>query len=170
MHAAAHDYVARQLAHEHPFTCVVEVGGRDINGGVTHLLRLAEHGWYWSIDLEPGPGVDEVADARAWSPPPQHDPELVLCCEVLEHAPDPAGVVKAMASWLRPGGLLLVTAAGPGRAVHSGHHGGPLAPGEYYGNVDPDDLTRWLEDAGLREVQVHYAPGPCDVYARAVAP
>jgi SAM-dependent methyltransferase len=157
MHAAARSFVAGALAGSH-FGAVVEIGGRDINGGVRDLFTCDT---YVSLDLEPGAGVDVVTDCRDWTPPEPVD--LVICCEVLEHAPDPAGVVKAAVSYLAPGGLLVVTAAGPGRAAHSGHDGGPVRPGEHYGNIDPDDLDQWL--AELDDVQVVYAPMPCDVYA-----
>lgn len=157
MHPQAHVFAAGVLAGRR-FGRVVEVGGRNINGGVRDLVDAGE---YVSLDLEPGPGVDVVADCRVWKPDEPAD--LVVCCEVLEHADDPAGVVAACLSYLAPGGLLVVTCAGPGRAAHSGHDGGPLRPGEYYGNVDPDDLAAWL--APLTGVAVEYAAGPCDVYA-----
>jgi hypothetical protein len=44
----------------------------------------------------------------------------------------------------RPGGLLIITAAGPGRAEHSGADGGPLRPGEHYRNISPLALLAWL--------------------------
>jgi SAM-dependent methyltransferase len=157
VHDAARRFVAQHVAGRR-FGHVVEVGGRDVNGSVRGMFAAAS---YTAVDLEPGPGVDVVADCRTWAPDEPAD--LVLCLEVLEHADDPAGVVGACVSYLAPGGLLVVTCAGPGRTPHSGHHGGPLEDGEYYANVDPDDLDAWLGD--LTDVQVHYAAGPCDVYA-----
>lgn len=157
MHAAARAFVAGVLAGSH-FGRVVEVGGRDVNGGVRDLFTCDS---YTSLDLESGPGVDVVADCREWAPPEHVD--LVLALEVLEHAPEPAGVVKAAVSYLAPGGLLVLTCAGPGRAPHSGHDGGPVHAGEHYANVDPGDLDQWL--AELVDVEVQYAPAPCDVYA-----
>ena len=163
MHTAAHDFVAATLDEQY-FPTVVEIGGRHINGGVLDTFTCDR---YTSLDLEPGRGVDVVTDCRAWTPPEPVD--LVICCEVLEHAPDAAGVVQAAASYLKPGGLLVLSAAGPGRAPHSGHDGGLPAPDEYYGNVDPDDLRTWLSEHFI-DVTVGYAPGPCDVYATATKP
>jgi SAM-dependent methyltransferase len=160
MHLAAYTYVADLLARQH-FAKVVEIGGRDINGGVRGTFTCDA---YTSLDLEPGPGVDVVADCQAWTPPEPVD--LVLVLEVLEHAPDQAGVIRAAISYLAPGGRLVITAGGPGRAPHSGHDGGALAPGEHYGNLDPDDLRAWLSE--LKDVDVVYAPGPCDVYGTGV--
>lgn len=160
MHAEALAYATGWLANR-SYGAVVEVGGRNINGGVRHLF---DAGTYISLDLHDGPGVDVVADCRDWKPDQPAD--LVICLEVLEHAPDPAGVVAACVSYLAPGGRLLVTAAGPGRAPHSGLDGGTVRAGEHYANIDPYELRSWL--AGLDDVQV-VQQGP-DVYATGVAP
>jgi 2-polyprenyl-3-methyl-5-hydroxy-6-metoxy-1,4-benzoquinol methylase len=157
VHASARNFVAGVVGGR-VFDRVVEVGGRDINGGVRDLVTCAE---YLSIDLAAGPAVDVVADCRDWSPPWLAD--LVICCEVLEHSPDPGGVVAACLGYLRPDGLLVLTCAGPGRKPHSGHDGAKLRPGEHYGNIDPDVIRRVL--SGVDDVHVEYHPGVCDVYA-----
>ena len=158
MHAEALAYATEHLSGK-TFTNVVEVGGRDINGGVRHLFTAKS---YTSLDLHAGPGVDVVSDCRDWKPVKLAD--LVICMEVLEHADDPAGVVKACISYLRKGGRLLVTAAGPGREPHSSYDGGAVRPGEYYANVDPDDLAGWMAELGKVSVVQN---GP-DVYATGV--
>jgi len=38
---------------------------------------------------------------------------------------------------LEPGGMFVMTAAGPGRAPHSAVDGKGLQPGEHYANIDP---------------------------------
>lgn len=139
MHTAALNYVRDQIGGRH-FGTVIEIGGRDINGGVTDLFTCDR---YVSLDLEPGPGVDVVADAKTWRPNLPAD--LVICCEVLEHEPAQRDLVLAAVDYLKPGGMLLVTAGGPGRAPHSGHDGGAPHPGEPYGNLDPDHLRAWLD-------------------------
>jgi hypothetical protein len=139
---------------------VVEVGGRFINGSVRPLISADE---YLSVDLEAGPEVDVVADVRDWTPP--WKAELVVCCEVLEHAADPRGIVNRCAAFLAPAGRVLITCAGPGRQPHSGHDGGPPLPGEHYGNISAAKLGRWLTDAGLTRVVTEYNPDACDTYA-----
>lgn len=163
MHDEAFHFVAGVIRDRH-FTNVVEIGGRWINGGVRTLFTADA---YTSLDLHPGENVDVVADCRDWKPETPAD--LVLCLEVLEHAPDWRGVVDAAASYLAPGGLLVLTCAGPGRAPHSGHDGGTVLPGEHYANVEPADLRQYLEGfivPHLTDVVVHQV-GP-DVYATAV--
>src|SRR5215207_10529132 len=149
MHDAARSYILSQTVGKR-FAKVVEVGGRNINGSLRDAINADE---YISIDLEDGPDVDVVGDCRDWEPP--WPASLVLCAEVLEHAPDPRGVVDACIRFLRPGGRLVLTCAGPGRAPHSGHDGMAIQEGEHYANIDPDDLAKWLAE-DLEAVKVRY--------------
>jgi hypothetical protein len=158
MHTAARQYVSSIISAGR-YGTVIEVGGRDVNGGVRGLIRYRS---YTCVDLYPGEGVDVVADCRDWSPPVKAD--LVLALEVLEHAEDPAGVVKACISYLADGGRMVLTCAGPGREPHSGIDGEAVRPGEHYQNIDPDDLRGWL--AELDDLDVTQR-GP-DLYATGV--
>jgi hypothetical protein len=119
-----------------------------------------------SVDVEPGPGVDVVADAATYVPPAP--PACVVCCEVLEHAVTAPVIVSNAGAMLQPGGLLIVTAAGAGRAPHSAVDGGPLRPGEYYRNVEANDLLGWL--AGFDHVRVTTNRPAGDIYATARKP
>jgi SAM-dependent methyltransferase len=161
MHDAAYRFVAGVVAGQY-YARVVEVGGRDVNGGVRDLISADE---YLSIDLEDGPGVDVVGDCREWEPP--WPASLVICCEVLEHAPDPRGVVDACIQFLKPAGRLILTCAGPGREEHSGHDGGPIRGDEHYANIDPDELEKWLAE-DLEAVRVTYNGIAKDVYATGI--
>lgn len=158
MHPEAFAYVACAAGRRGPFARVVDIGGRDINGSPRCLFPDAD---YVSVDLYDGPGVDVVADALTWAPPGLVD--AVLCVEVLEHAPEAERLIKAAASWLRPGGVLIVTAACDPRAPHSAADGGSLIPGEYYGNIDPQLLQSWLSD--FHDVWIESHPDRGDVYA-----
>jgi SAM-dependent methyltransferase len=159
MHIEAYAYAVRHLSGKR-FGDVVEVGSRDINGSVRPLIDCKT---YTGIDLAAGPNVDVVGDAFDM----RHPCDLAVCMEVLEHEPRAEALVAHMASWLRPGGAMLVTAAGPGRAPHSAHDGGGLRPGEHYANIDPADLAAWLEAAGLDAAVDHAGE---DVRAWAVRP
>lgn len=137
MHDAARNYIA-----SHAKTCegpVLEVGSRDINGGVRDLFPKTG---YVGIDLRPGKGVDHAVDVRDFT----HKTKFatVVCCEVLEHHPEPDELIDAMADHLRKGGTLLLTAAGPDRKPHSAIDGGELRDGEFFANIDPKDLKKWL--------------------------
>lgn len=160
MHAEARGYVARVVTGE-TYDAAVEVGGRWINGGIRDLLDCRT---YTSLDLHPGPGVDVVADVCEWTPPAPVD--LVVCCEVLEHAPEAEAVVKSCLAMLAPNGRAIFTCAGPSRPPHSGVDGGPVQAGEHYANIEPDDLSAWLSELVDIEIEHHAARG--DLYATGV--
>ena len=157
MHQEALEWVQNQLAVEAPKS-VIEIGSRDING----TARMPGIEWF-GIDLVPGTGVDKVVDACYFKPEALVD--CVVCCEVLEHAPDWAVMVLKACRWLKPGGCLLVTCAGPARAAHSAQDGGSLRPNEYYKNISIEMLTDLLEFGGL-DGDVCYGRGRQDLWAK----
>lgn len=152
-------WVATQVREHGPFADVVEFGSRDINGSARCLFPLSA---YVGIDITPGPGVDHVGNAAEYRTEIRHD--CVVCMEVLEHTPEAPGIVAAAFEVLRPGGWFFTTAACPPRAPHSAGDGGPLAEGEYYRNVDPDDLAFWMNQFKDVSIEVHADRG--DVYAK----
>jgi len=150
VHPAALEYVSRFQTDTN--VKIVDVGSRDINGSCRGVFPNAD---YHGIDLVAGNGVDEVADATVWKPKRLVD--LVVCCEMLEHTPHWADVVTVSYGWLRKGGRLIVTAAGPTRVPHSAVDGGPLHAGEFYENIDPNDLEAVFIAAGYERVEVEVA-------------
>lgn len=135
---------------------VLELGSYNVNGSV-RTLWPANVGWY-GIDVRPGPGVDEVADARNYDGEEQFD--LVICTEMLEHCASGGEVLKSAYKSLRPGGNLIATMAGRGRAPHNGD-GDPFdhtAPGaEFYRNVTEEQLRKWCAAARLKVRNMEYS-------------
>lgn len=146
MHTEVMDFV-KTFATTDPVS-VIEIGSRNINGTVRPLFPNAQ---YVGLDLHAGPDVDVVSNALEWTPDGLVD--VVICCEVFEHTADWKEIVKRAAGWLKQNGSLIVTCAGPGRRPHS-HHDGKLRllRGEYYANVDANDLRECLKDSGLMPV------------------
>lgn len=163
MHVEAAAFVALTARRLGPFQSVLELGGLDINGSVRTYFPGAR---YVSVDIVGGPGVDVVADATTYRPTERFD--AVVCCEVLEHVPDPDGFVATAWGSLRPGGLFILTAACPPRAGHSAVDGGPLRPGEWYQNVTEDMLARWL--VGWKDPEIERYDDRGDIYAIARKP
>ena len=160
MHREAMDWLRtfRNVAAAEPR--VVEFGSRDVNGTARVLFPDA---WeYVGIDTSPGRCVDIVADARLWIPADGKLFDVCLCTEMLEHSPDPQLVVANTARVLHPGGVLLLTCAGPRREPH-GSDGGPLPEGEHYQNIHPGELAGWLREH-FKGVWVEDREG-VDVYA-----
>lgn len=163
MHKEAYDWVAR-FASDQPMD-VLSVGGRDVNGTCEALFPNATH---TVLDILPGPNVDVVADAATWIPDREYD--LLVCTEVAEHTPVWRQVCATLFAALRPGGMAILTMAGPGRPAHSAIDGGPIRDGEYYANVYPGDLEIVLKECGFSDVLVDYQPGPADTRAVASKP
>lgn len=164
MHEQAHAFVRDNARTE--ATTVLDLGGRDINGSIRDLFPNTVP---FVVDINPGEGVDVVADAADWQPTDTY--HVVVSCETFEHAQRWREICKTAYDALEPGGQFVATMAGPGRPEHSGIDGlFRLHPGEYYGNVDPVELFNVLEAAGFEHVYVDSQPSPADVRAVAYRP
>ena len=118
-----------------------------------NLLKVARlHG------LESGVKVEyrqTAVEALAEESPGAFD--LVTCMEMLEHVPDPASVVSACATLLKPGGRLFLstlnrTPAAFALAIVGAEYIARLLPKgthQYRDFIKPSELARLLRDAGL---------------------
>lgn len=98
---------------------VLEVGSYDVNGTVRPLVERHGPASYLGVDAQAGPGVDEVCDATDL--PSRFGPDafdVVVSCEMLEHAEDWRACLVGAVTVLRAGGLLLLTTRGPGFPRH----------------------------------------------------
>lgn len=139
-------------------TVALDLGGVDINGTTRDLFPRAR---WTGLDIEDGPGVDVVADATTWTTKRRFD--IVTCTELLEHVRPWLCCITTAHRVLKRGGYLFITAASTGRHPH-GARGGPYPlPGEWYANIDPDDLRIAL--ARFTTSHVEFNPNPGDVYA-----
>ena len=83
--------------------------------------------------------------------------DLVTCMEMLEHVPDPASIVKALATLVRPGGEVIVSTLNRNplafavAIVGAEYIARILPPGthEYLKFIRPSELARWGREAGL---------------------
>lgn len=129
---------------------MVEFGSRNINGSARDLVDCVN---YIGVDIHEGPGVNVVIDAADYTPQFKA-PDLIICMETLEHAPNACAVVQNAARILRDGGHLIVTCATDPRPPHTAtgiNADGTFSPaeGEYYQNIKPEDLQRWAVESGL---------------------
>lgn len=120
---------------------VLEIGSRNVNGSIRYLFSHATK--YVGIDIREGPGVDIVIDGANWDGDGDTF-DAVVCCEVLEHAGNPAELCNAMFRLAKPGGVIVITAATPERKPHSGIDGGELREGEQYQGIEPHNIKNWF--------------------------
>lgn len=151
----------------------LDVGGADVNGSVRD--QLPQVTWI-GLDIEAAPGVQIVADAATWRfSDTQGDPrfagihttgfDIVIATELFEHTPVWRDIIATMALSLRRGGpeTFIATCASTGRPPHGSRGEWGVPAGQFYGNVDPDDLRETL-DTWFLDVHVEYNPNPGDAY------
>jgi 2-polyprenyl-6-hydroxyphenyl methylase / 3-demethylubiquinone-9 3-methyltransferase len=148
--------------------CVLDIG---CGGGLLSEAMAAEGAQVTAIDLAPDlikiaklhrleSGVEVeyrliAAEVLAEEMPGRFD--AVTCMEMLEHVPDPAAVIAACATLLKPGGrvflstlnrtpaafaLAIVGAEYIARMLPTGTH-------QYRDFIKPSELAAWLRAAGL---------------------
>ena len=109
--------------------------------------------------LESGVQVDyrvQSVEALAAERPGSYD--IVTCMEMLEHVPDPAAILKACATLLKPGGSLFVstlnrTPAAFALAIVGAEYVARLLPRgthQYASFIRPSELGGWLRAADLQ--------------------
>lgn len=146
MHDAAFVYVSRTINRYHlDDGDILDIGGRDVNGTTRCLFPNAAS--YTVVDITEHPSVDIVADAGDLNLPDRYD--VVISTECLEHTERAADIVAAAFRHLRVCGWFVATMAGPGRPPHGAYGEMLPQPGEFYRNVEPEDLELWLKDAGF---------------------
>lgn len=122
---------------------ILEIGSFNINGSAReHLEPLAES--YWGIDVQEGPGVDEVTDAADYIRPDTYD--VVICNEVFEHTPHYAKIVNNVAKSLKINGIFIATMAGEGRAPHSALDENPIRSWEWYRNIGWWEMNQIMDE------------------------
>lgn len=148
---------------------VVDCGSLDVNGSLKDLFTESE---YIGVDIRPGKNVDLVSVVHQL---PLEDGtfDTVVSAEMLEHDEHWRASLRRMTALLKPGGLLAISAAGAGRAVH-GTEAVPdvdqmiygTSP-TYYRNLTPADLHEAFDDAldqHFRMWDIARHLGHCDLY------
>ena len=125
-------------------TCL-EVGSLDVNGSARTLVTRHEPARYLGVDMQEGPGVDEVCIAEgliARFGPCSFD--IVISTEMLEHVLDWRAVMHNLKGVLKPDGLLLITT----RSFGFGYHAYPYDFWRY----QLEDMRTIFSDFELREL------------------
>lgn len=129
---------------------VYDIGSMDINGNNRGYFLFSA---YTGIDIGRGPNVDyegHAADLMPWlRKAHQWQPiHTMISTEALEHDARWAETLQVMYDNLIPGGLMVITCAGEGRAEHGTHdHHAWCSPAtnDYYGNVTNEMFSSILK-------------------------
>ena len=128
---------------------VLEIGSRlTIPDAWWIINRDLAKGKWLGIDMQEGPGVDQVVDIH--SPPTEWTGRFsgVLCSEVLEHVARPWLALPKLREIMQPGGWMVVTTL-TSFPIHG-------FPDDYY-RYTPSGLKLLLEDAGFKNVATENA-------------
>lgn len=138
MHQSVIDFLKRSLTKEEVHgKSVVEVGSRIVFGSPRETVQWLMPGIYVGVDLMDGKGVDVVLPAEQLSS--RFDGvDVVIATELLEHIEFWKKAIAEMKKILKPGGLLLVTARGPGFPYHP-------HPGDFW-RFDQADFRKIFSD------------------------
>jgi 2-polyprenyl-6-hydroxyphenyl methylase/3-demethylubiquinone-9 3-methyltransferase len=152
-----------------PGKAVLDIG---CGGGILAEAMARRATWVTGIDLASKPlgvarlhaletGVANVlyreisAEALAAEQPSSYD--VVTCMELLEHVPDPASIVQACATLVRPDGSVFFSTLNRNPksflfSIVGAEYVLQLLPKgthEYARFIRPSELARWCRDAGL---------------------
>ena len=140
---------------------VVEVGAQNVNGSLRPIIEGYGPKRYVGVDIEAGPGVDEVCNAEVLV---GHfgleQVDLLVSTELIEHVRNWRIVLSNFKQVLRPGGVLLITT----RSAGFHFHGYPFDFWRY----ELSDMERIFCDFEIEALETD--PGPPGVFIKARKP
>ncbi|MFA5984812.1 MAG: methyltransferase domain-containing protein [Methylococcaceae bacterium] len=98
---------------------ILEIGSHEDGGSLRSYVTAMKPNKYWGIDLQEGPGVDEICNAYhlldRFGP---HSFDVLIAIELLEHIRDWRKMIHIFKQILRPGGLAIITTRSAGFPFH----------------------------------------------------
>jgi len=141
---------------------VIDFGSRNINGSLKELFEVSN---YIGIDIHEGDNVDIVCRAKDFTA--VHEIDTVVSASMLEHDEDWLESLLNMYKQLKKGGLMVVSAAGPGFQEHGtartyGQEWGPNP--NYYKNIDYAMLLGFFFQINPSQLYFEYGNQGYDTY------
>jgi 2-polyprenyl-6-hydroxyphenyl methylase/3-demethylubiquinone-9 3-methyltransferase len=124
----------------------VDLASKPLGVARLHALESGVH----NLDYR-----EVAAEALAAEQPAQFD--VVTCMEMLEHVPDPASIVRACATLVKPGGWVFFSTLNRNAKAFALAIVGaeyvlnmlPKGTHEYAKFIRPSELARWVRESGL---------------------
>lgn len=157
-----------RLSSHFRFKDALEVGSCNINGSPRRYFWFCN---YTGIDLLEGPGVNIVGNFNQIKLNQKYD--VVISTEMLEHDWNWNRSLIKMYEVLRPGGLLIITCAGPDRPEHGTIRTTPEdspATTDYYRNISQEDFRSVLPGSLFSTYVLQYARGTNDLQFYGIKP
>ena len=141
------------LEHEITGKTVLDVGSYNINGSFRALIEPHNPESYHGVDMEMGPGVDEICNAVDLIDRfGKESFDIVVSAEMLEHADDWKTVIHNIKTVCKPCGTILLTTRSKGFIWH----GCPLD----FSRFEAPDMLHIFSDCTLLGLQTDFvAPG-----------
>jgi SAM-dependent methyltransferase len=132
---------------------VIEIGAVDINGSLRPHVESLEPEKYVGVDLEAGPGVDEICNV--YDLVDRFGPEsfdVAISSEMIEHVHDWRRAFSQIKKILKPGGVVLITT----RSIGFPYHDYPFD----YWRYEIDDMKAIFSDMEIIALETDdQAPG-----------
>lgn len=146
------EFIKSNLHHVPSGATVLEVGARDVNGSVRALLQPVSSE-YTGVDIEAGPGVDQILDAENLVMTfGEARFDFVISTEMVEHVRNWPVVFTQLLSVVKPGGLLAITTRSPGFEMHG-------YPEDYWRYTQEDMKTIFSGVASILDMRDDYTYG-----------
>lgn len=146
---------------------ILEVGSQNLNGQIRDYFPSASLKNWLGIDIGAGDGVDFIVPGELIQLPSGWA-DVSVSAECFEHALQWRQIFKNMIRITRPGGLILLTFAGPGRPAHGTLDTDPASSpytSTYYKNISPQDILSSLElDKYFLRYSIELNQESCDTF------